>query len=112
MWASEQEAVERFFAETCARKPADPGDVRFEFSECGTDPETGEPNGDEERPFYCEVVDDTGTVVERHHFATAWERGNMVEAWRYAQAVPFEEEFAPFGPAWQREQAARFGAGV
>lgn len=107
MWASELEKELRFQGETVPRLPADKGDVRFEFSECGTDPETGEPNGDDERPFYCEVIDDTGQVIERHHFVSAWERSNMVEAFRYTQAVPFEEEFAPFGPAWEREQAER-----
>lgn len=110
MWATEQETTERFYAETCDRKPADPGDVRFEFSECGIDPDDGMPNGDDERPYYLEMIDDTGTVIERHHFVSAWERSNMVEGYRYCQAVPFEEEFAPFGPAWQREQMERGGA--
>lgn len=107
MWASHDEIDARFFATTLARKPADPGDVRFEFSECGVDPETGDPDGDDERPYYLEVVNEDGEVVERHHFYTSTERSNMVEAFRYSQAVPFEEEFAPFGPAWQREQEER-----
>jgi hypothetical protein len=101
MWATEQESRDRFDAETCERRPADPGDVRFEHGMFE--------DGMEETPFWLDMIDDTGTIVERHFFATKDEVWSLISSHRYAQNVPFEEEFAPFGPTWQREQAERGG---
>lgn len=89
--------------------PADSGDIRFEVTELT--------EGMEETPFRVELVDDTGQVIETHWFATSYEVGSMVGAFREAQARreeadrlgvhPLEIEFAPFGPAWQAEQEER-----
>jgi hypothetical protein len=98
MWATADERDSKFRGETLERRPADPGDVRFEYRD-----------GHEDAPYALDVIDDKGEIIEVHFFMTAWERGNMIEAHRYAQSVPFEEEFAPFGPAWQREQEERGG---
>jgi hypothetical protein len=78
-------------------EPAEPGDTRFELYELE----------DEEHPVLVLSVDDQGNVYERNVFATRSEAFDMIEAFRYCQAVPFEEEFAPFGPAWEREQLER-----
>jgi hypothetical protein len=109
MWASAQEAAERFLAETCEAKPADKDDIRFEHGVFA--------DGMEETPFWLHLIDDTGTIVERHVFATEAEVWSLIESFRYAQARreeaarlgvhPLEIEFAPFGPAWLAEQEDR-----
>ena len=107
LWATDAEAREHFHATTCERRPADPGDIRFEQGEFR--------DGMEETPFWLEMIDDTGTVIETHFFGSSYERGSMVVGFRESQARrseadrlgkhPLELEFEPFGPAWQREQA-------
>ena len=95
-WATENEIRERFLATTCEFVPADPGDTRFEVGEFE--------GGMEETPYWLRMIDDQGEQIEMHFFATPVERSEMIASFRYSQAVPFEEEFAPFGPAWEREQ--------
>lgn len=112
MWASPMEQDERFLDETLEKHlPADPGDVRFELGMAE--------DGMEETPFWLKMIDDTGTVVERHWFATSGERYSLIDAHRDAQARraeadrlglhPLAIEFAPYGEAWVREQEERFG---
>jgi hypothetical protein len=108
MWATADERDSKFRDETLERRPADPGDVRFEYRD-----------GHEDAPYALDVIDDKGEIIEVHFFITAYERGNMIAAWRESQSRreeadrlglhPLEIEFAPFGPAWQREQEERGG---
>lgn len=98
-------------------EPADPGDVRFELVDPSYDEETGEPMFNEELPYGLLVVDDQGEIVQRHAFATSWERSSMVLAHREHQSLveeadrlgvhPLEIAFAPFGPECEREQEER-----
>jgi hypothetical protein len=106
MWASDTEKQQHFRDTTCERKPADKDDIRFETTHL-TD-------GMEETPFMVEVIDDTGTVVRTDFYSSMEEVYSMVNAHREAQVRreeadrlgvhPLEIEFAPFGPAWQRER--------
>lgn len=108
-WATCDEMDARFRAETCEHRPADKGDTRFEIIEIR--------DGMEETPILVESIDDTGTVYQRDFYATRSEAFDMIEAHREAQsrraeaercgAHPLEIEFAPFGPAWMREQEER-----
>lgn len=107
IWASQEEIEVLRREETLGRKPADPGDVRFEH---GTlDDGSG----------WLHMIDDRGEIVETHFFDRAQDMWPMVEAHREAQARheeadrlgvhPLELAFAPFGPEWQREQEERRG---
>lgn len=108
-WATDEEKNEHFRATTCERPPADKGDTRFEHGVSGTDEHdtTSRYLGNEEAPYWVESIDDTGTVYRVDFFATQAEVFDMIEAFRYSQGTTLEEEFAPFGPAWQREQEGR-----
>jgi hypothetical protein len=84
-------------------RPAEPGDVRFEI-------------GPQDEDGYCTVlwIDDKGVIVEQDYTR---EPHAIVEGFRMMQernaeaerlgVHPLEIEYAPFGPAWQREQRER-----
>lgn len=98
MSATEQEIRDRFLAETCERKPAEPGDIRFEHGMFE--------DGMEETPFWVEAIDDCGNIVERNYLATEHEVWNLIESFRECQGTTLEERLAPFGIEWQRERAS------
>ncbi len=46
----------------------------------------------------------TGAIVESH---TCRDPYSDIEAYRLSQGESFEQRYAPFGPAWEREQEER-----
>ena len=107
-WASEQEKVEQFHAETCEHRPADPGDFRFEIIDLQEEAAKEGYSAMEDCPAIdVKMIDDKGEVVRHDRVWTRSDAFDMVEAFRETQDTTLEERLAPFGPEWEREQIER-----
>ena len=89
-------------------RPADKGDFRFEITDLAEEAWKDGVSAFEDMPaIQVLMIDDQGQVVREDRVWTKSDAFDMVGAFRESQNTTFEEEFAPFGPAWEREQMER-----